>query len=89
MRNGLDDLRYVTLLNQLVNQAKNPQSKAVQDAKAVLAEIKALDPDLRNYTTSAIDAKATGISDVSKMWTPEACERMRWRIAESIMALQK
>jgi hypothetical protein len=89
MRDGLDDLRYVTLLNQLVNQAKNPQSKAVQDAKSILAEIKALDPDLRNYTTSAIDAKATGISDVSKMWTPEACQRMRWRVAESIMALQK
>jgi hypothetical protein len=89
MRDGLDDLRYLTLLNQLVNQAKNPQAKAVQDAKAILAEIKALDPDLRNYTTSAVDAQATGIDDVSKIWTPEACERMRWRIAEAIMALQK
>jgi len=89
MRDGLDDLRYVTLLNQLVNEAKNPQAKAVQEAKAILAEIKALDVDLRNYGTGAIDAQAAGMDDVSRMWTPQACERVRWRIAECIMELQK
>src|SRR5690606_4891649 len=54
MREGLDDLRYLTLLKQLVEKNKNSQTKAVQDARAILQEIDALDVDLRNYAGSAI-----------------------------------
>jgi hypothetical protein len=89
MREGLDDLRYLTLLKQLVEKNKNSQTKAAQDARAILQEIDALDVDLRNYAGSAISAVDTGFAVNEKMWTPQACERMRWRIAESIMTLHK
>jgi hypothetical protein len=89
MRDGLDDLRYVTLLKQLVEKAKNPQAKAVSDGKAILAEIAALDVDLRNYAGNTMSAQDTGFAASDKLWSPEKCERMRWRIAEAIMALQK
>jgi hypothetical protein len=89
MRDGLDDLRYVTLLKQLVEKAQNPQNKAVQEGKAILAEIDALDVDLRNYAGNTMSAQDTGFAASDKLWSPEKCERMRWRIAEAIMALQK
>jgi hypothetical protein len=90
MRDGLDDLRYLTLLKQLMTQSKNPQSKAMTEAKAVLADIDALDVDLRNYAgSSMMDAQATGFDAGNKIWSPEACEKMRWRIAECILELQK
>ncbi len=89
MRDGLDDLRYVTLLAQLTDQAKEQKSKAVTEGKAILAEIKAQDVDLRNYSSGALDATASGMDADSKIWTPQACERMRWRVAEAIMSLQK
>jgi hypothetical protein len=89
MRDGLDDLRYVTLLKQLVEKAKNPQDKAVAEGKAILAEIAALDVDLRNYAGTGMSAQDTGFAASDKMWSPEKCERMRWRIAETILALQK
>jgi len=89
MREGLYDLRYMTLLKQLVEKAKDPHSKAVQDAKAILQEVNALDVDLRNYAGNTMSAVDTGFAVNEKMWTPQACERMRWRIAQSIMELQK
>jgi hypothetical protein len=89
MRDGLDDLRYLTLLQQLVETTKNPNAQAFKEGKAILAEIKALDVDLRNYSSGVNNAQAAGLNDLSKMWTPQACERMRWRIAEAIMKLQK
>lgn len=88
MREGLDDLRYVTLLNRLVEQSKDPRSKAVREAKAILAEINALSVDLRTYGEGEVDATGTGLN-TAKAWTPEQCERMRWRIADCIIELQK
>lgn len=89
MRDGLDDLRYLTLLKRLVDAAKNPQDKAVAEAKAILAEVDALEVDLRKYASGATSAVDTGFDSNGKMWSPQACERMRWRIAQSIMELQK
>lgn len=89
MRDGLDDLRYLTLLKTLLDDAKNSQSKAVQDGKMILAEIAALDADLRNAARSNIDAQAAGFDAGAKIWSPETCERMRWRVAQCILELQK
>ena len=90
MRDGLDDFRYLTLLKQLVNSAKDTNSPAYKDAQGVLAEVAALDVDLRNYAGNKMtDAQATGFDAGAKLWSPEKCERMRWRIAEAIMGLQK
>src|SRR5690606_20652247 len=88
MRDGLDDLRHATLLNELVKTAKKPQDKSVQEDKNILAEINALDIDLRNYAGSSFSGEDTGFAAADKLWPPEACERVRWRIAESIMKLQ-
>ena len=89
MRDGLDDLRYLTLLKRLVDAVKDPQDKAVAEAKAILAEVDALEVDLRKYASGATSAVDTGFDSNGKMWSPQACERMRWRIAQSIMELQK
>jgi hypothetical protein len=72
-----------------VQEAKNPQDKAVVEGKAILAEIDTLDMDLRNYAGTGMSAQDTGFATSDKLRSPEKCDRMHWRIAEAIMALQK
>jgi len=88
MRDGLDDLRYLTLMKSLMAKHPHDQSKGMKDATAILKEIDALNVDLRTYASGAIDAKATGFDAGHHLWSAEQCEKMRWRIAAAIMDLQ-
>ncbi len=89
MRDGLDDFRYLTLLKQLLGEAKDSNSPSYREAQDILAAVARLDVDLRNYAGSGMtDPTATGFDASAKLWSPEKCQGMRWRMAQAILGLQ-
>ena len=91
-REGLDDYRYLMLLERLIaKSAGNPGKKRrAEAARALLEEIRmniAFDP--RKSFMASVKPEDASLGDQAKVWSGELLDQYRARIAKHIQALQE
>jgi glycosyl hydrolase family 123/beta-agarase/YXIM esterase-like protein len=80
LREGVDDHRYILVLEELIRQAEKSKDKevisALRSARKTRKEIwEFIDPNYKRLTGSGI-------------WKPEVYNKLRWRIARAALKLQ-
>jgi hypothetical protein len=89
---GLDDLRYVTALEQAIaraRQSKQPAAlKAAAAAQQDLDELRGLLPDNVKLLIGEMDPKEAGRPAIGNFASGRYLDRQRWLVASHILALQ-
>jgi len=87
-REGVDDMRYLELLERLISRGKElelPQAKAAEDwLKTVRGLMPAIPEEIAD-----IEGESPVLIFISQRYTGEDYQRMRYGIAEQVMRLQE
>lgn len=90
---GLDDLRYLKALEQVLAQAKASRKPAALKAAAAaqkdLDELRALLPDNVKLLIGEMDPKEAGKPAIGNFANGRYLDRQRWLVASHILALQQ
>jgi hypothetical protein len=90
---GLDDLRYLTALEQAIERARESRKpdavKAADAAQADLDELRELLPDNVKLLIGEMDPKEAGRPAIGNFASGRYLDRQRWLVADHILSIQE
>ncbi len=96
-REGFDDCRYMTLLENKIQKGKTSNvpvaEKAARQAEQEIADIKSIVPTLNQFASGMISEagyiKKSGEPLSCEEWMDMYCQKIRWAVANHIIAIDR